>query len=332
MADHKMSTQLNMFPFLCLPRELRDRVYDECLIAPKPINLQNLAPYPHAPVPQRLCLIPNLLASCRQVYEEGVVKLYEGNLYFVDLTSPWRFSQSMQRRGLSESHALPLDICLVCQRTDPGGMTSTDRSLLKSWNPNLGRVRRLQASLQQYTYSQWKYRQPPAFPRVPQTCLHVPYMALQEQLQLDLLIIRISEHSLLSVEDSRRLSCWYAVSQGYSSRDIDSWKAEGGQDLKRLVKDVLRFAAQRPSNIVISRPGRSPTILTNTTTIPQYILSFSRTGQYFGGEAICDRKRLISEESLEGFHKVSEKTSTLARISGSRVICLGGDKIAFTSI
>lgn len=327
-----MFTQPNMFPFLSLPRELRDRVYDECFIAAKPINLRNLAPYPHAPVPQRLYLIPNLLASCRQVYEEGVIKLYGGNLYFVDLTSPWRFSQSMQWRGLSKPHPRPLDICLVCQRTTPFDMISTDKSLLGPWNPNLRRVRRLQVSLQQYTYSQWKYRQPSAFPRVPQSCLHVSYMALQEPLQLDLLVIRISEHSLLSIEDSRRLSCWYAIAQGYSSRDIDSWKAKGGQDLKRLTNDVLRFAARNASNIVITSPGRSPLLLTNSTTIPQYVLGLSRTGQYFGGEAICDKKEPISGESLEGFPKVREKTFTLARISGSRVICLGGDKIAFTSI
>jgi hypothetical protein len=39
-----VSEDLNMSLFLRLPRELRDRVYDECFVATRPINLQNLAP------------------------------------------------------------------------------------------------------------------------------------------------------------------------------------------------------------------------------------------------------------------------------------------------
>lgn len=38
------SEDLNMTLFLRLPRELRDRIYDQCLVAARLINLQNLAP------------------------------------------------------------------------------------------------------------------------------------------------------------------------------------------------------------------------------------------------------------------------------------------------
>jgi hypothetical protein len=82
-----LSEDLNMSLFLRLPRELRDRVYDECFVAVRPINLQNLARLSEISTSQRLCLTPKFLASCRQVYEEGMTKLYGENLYFVDLTS-----------------------------------------------------------------------------------------------------------------------------------------------------------------------------------------------------------------------------------------------------
>jgi hypothetical protein len=88
--------KLDMLSFLCLPRELRDLIYDECFVAVKPMDLQNLAPSLERPVSRRLCLTPNFLASCRQVYEEGMTKLYGENLYFVDLTSSWRFARSVQ--------------------------------------------------------------------------------------------------------------------------------------------------------------------------------------------------------------------------------------------
>ena len=79
---HSISSEdLNMSLFLRLPRELRDRVYDECFVAARPINLQNLAPLSSGTsVSQRLCLAPNFLASCRQIYEEGMTKLYGENL------------------------------------------------------------------------------------------------------------------------------------------------------------------------------------------------------------------------------------------------------------
>ena len=141
--------------FVRLPRELRDRVYDECFVAARPINLQNLAPLSKNSVTssQRLCLAPNFLASCRQVYEEGMTKLYGENLYFVDLTSSWHFSLSLQWLKCFGLHFEQQNICLVCQRTDLHNLTPDADRLTESWNPNLDRVRRLQVSVQQYTYS-----------------------------------------------------------------------------------------------------------------------------------------------------------------------------------
>jgi hypothetical protein len=176
---HSISSEnLNMSLFLRLPRELRDRIYDQCFVAARPINLQNLAPLSGNSVSQRLCLTPNFLASCRQVYEEGMTKLYGENLYFVDLTSSWHFSRSLQWLECFRLHFEQQDICLVCQRTGVHDPTPDAKRLTESWNPNLDRVRRLQVSVQQYTYSQWKYRQPSAFPHISQSCLHVPSEAL----------------------------------------------------------------------------------------------------------------------------------------------------------
>jgi hypothetical protein len=119
-----------MLSFLCLPRELRDLIYDECFVAVKPIDLQNLAPSLERPVSRRLCLTPNFLASCRQVYEEGMTKLYGENLYFVDLTSSWRFARSVQWRKCFGLRAEQLDICIVCQRTRVHGLAPNAKPTL----------------------------------------------------------------------------------------------------------------------------------------------------------------------------------------------------------
>jgi hypothetical protein len=318
--------------FLCLPRELRDRIYDECFVAVKPISLQNLAPSHENPVPQRLCLTPNFLTSCRQVYEEGLSKLYGENLYFVDLTSSWRFARSFQWRKCFELHAEQLDICLVCQRTGHHGLGPDAEPTLEGWNPNLGRVRRLQASLQQYTYSQWKYRQPSAFPGIPQNCLHVPRVALQQQIHLDLLIVRISERSLLSVEDSRHPSCWHTVSQRYNVRDIEQWKVEGDEGLGRLVVDVLRFSTHQARNVIIVGHKNLPWVSTKTAMTPRYIIDFLKTGRYFDSEVSGSRTALLDGGSFEVSRRVREKTYTLAKMSGSRAVRLDGKNIAFISI
>lgn len=241
---------------------------------------------------QRLCLTLNFLASCRQVYEEGMTKLYGENLYLVDLTSSWYFPRSLQWLKCFGLHFEQQNICLVCQRTNLHNSTPDAQRLLESWNPNLDRVRRLQVSVQLYTYSQWKYRQPSAFPHISQSCLHVSSEALQEQLHLDLLVIKVLQRSLLSVEDSRRLSCWYTISQSYNVRDVELWKTEGNEDLKRLVEDVQLFAARKASNVIVSRLGRSPRILSETTMIPRYISGLLQTGRYFLGNVPCDKTGL----------------------------------------
>jgi hypothetical protein len=321
-----------MLSFLCLPRELRDLIYDECFVAVKPIDLQNLAPSLERPVSRRLCLTPNFLASCRQVYEEGMTKLYGENLYFVDLTSSWRFARSVQWRKCFGLRAEQLDICIVCQRTRVHGLAPNAKPTLDGWNPNLGRVRRLQVSLQEYTYSQWKYRQPSAFPRILQDCLHVPCVVLQRQLHLDLLVVRILERSLLSIEDSRLPSSWYTVSQAYNIRDVEQWKVEGDEDLKRLVDDVLRFAAHRARNVIISKNGLLPQVSTKDAVTPRYVFHFLKTGRYFGREALSPGMGSSDGGSFEVSCRARQKIYTLAKMSGSRIVRLDGENIAFMSI
>ena len=107
---------------------------------------------------------------------------------------------------------------------------------------------------------------------------------------------------------------------------------DGDHDLKRLVKDVQQFAARKASNVIISRLGRSPRMLSETTTIPRYISGLLQRGRYFLGKAPDDKTGLLCREKFEGCHRAWEKTIMLARTSGSRVVCLDGENVAFTSI
>ena len=136
----------------------------------------------------------------------------------------------------------------------------------------------------------------------------------------------------MSVEDSRRRSCWQTIAQSHNIQDVELWKTEGNEDLKNLVEDVLQFAARKASNVIISRLGRSPRMLSETTTIPRYISGLLQRGRYFLGKAPDDKTGLLCREKFEGCHRAWEKTITLAKTSGGRVVCLDGDDIAFTSI
>lgn len=325
-----------MIPFLELPRELRDCVYVECFIARRAISLQNLRSSPSRPVSQHLNLIPNLLASCRQIYEEGIAKLYGENLYFVDLTSSWRFSRSLQWCNCVGLLAEQFDICVACQQANPDRSAPDGEPALLAWNPNLSRVWRLQVSLQQYTYSQWKYRQPSAFPRVPHGCLHIVQGALPPLLNLRLLIVRILGRSLLSVGDSKRPSRWHAVSLRYNDRDIEQWKLEGHADLSRSVEDVLRYGKQTADSIVFSDSGRSPCVLTRATLSWTFLNDLLRTRRCFKKEGLDSAFHETSDRlnmyTSGGSRRLRERACAVARRSGSRLVSLDGEEIAFTSI
>lgn len=321
-----------MSSLLRLPRELRDRVYEACLVASKPIDLRNLAPSRIMHLHQRLGLTPNLLASCQQVYEEAILKLYEENLFFSDLTSSWRLFRPLKWCNCFGLQAGQLDICIACQRTSPIDRTTDNEPLIDAWNPNLGRIRRLQISLQHYTYSQWKYRQPSAFPHTSRHCSLMTFSALPSQLRLSLLIIRTLEPSLLSLEDSRHHSHWNAVSFGYNVGDVERWKLEGTEDLSRLVESVLRFARQQADLFVMSGPGKIPYLWTTTMTTPTYIRDYLKTGRYLRAEAL-DAVRVQSDIKIfTPPRKIQERIVAIAVSSGIRAVCLNGEDVAFTSI
>lgn len=66
--------------------------------------------------------------------------------------------------------------------------------------------------------------------------------------------------------------------------------------------------------------------------LPRYIFGLLQTGRYFLGETPCYDTGLLRRGNFEGCRRVWEKTVTLARTSGSRVVGLDGDNVAFNSI
>ena len=103
----------------------------------------------------------------------------------------------------------------------------------------------------------------------------------------------------MSVEDSQRLSYWHTISKSYNFRDVELWKIEGEEDLKRLVEDVRRFAARKAGTVIMSRPGRLPRILSRTTMILRYISGLLQTGRYFLSETPYDDTGLLRRENFE---------------------------------
>ena len=125
------------FPFLELPAELRNRVYEFCLVDPDPISLISRFKNQHRQVIRKPCdyahvlqdsyrnhryrqtgptardwlvshrqLHPALLAVNRQVHEEAVMYLYSQPIHVEDTTALWTFLSTIgsNRRRIREIH------------------------------------------------------------------------------------------------------------------------------------------------------------------------------------------------------------------------------------
>ena len=88
--------------FFSLPREIRDAIYEECLVSTDIIALSNLGTtsrrkrFPK----QALGLLPNLLRTCHQIEQEASEILYGANTFFVDLQPMWDYGKERHIRPL----------------------------------------------------------------------------------------------------------------------------------------------------------------------------------------------------------------------------------------
>lgn len=82
-----VTSNLNMFDFLSLPREIRDIIYELTLVSQQPISALSFAYQNDCLLPaQKHDLCPQMLQTCRQINVEAHHVLYGKNLFFIDVS------------------------------------------------------------------------------------------------------------------------------------------------------------------------------------------------------------------------------------------------------
>lgn len=190
---------------LTLPRKLRHMIYDACLVSKEPIDFRRLASKKGDRLLQGLLLQPNLLAVCRQIYEEASSKLYGDNTFYTTIVPSWTMS------GPVPGALGPQNACLVCQRDCT--TRSLEEAATPAWNPRCQDIRRLKIIVQPYSYLDWRYRVPDPCHVDSLLCQHGVHASLPSELRPSWLHIHVAQGAVFPYQDAVHASNWYAVSR-----------------------------------------------------------------------------------------------------------------------
>ena len=315
---------------LSLPRELRDQIYEECLLVSGVVSLLNLrTEESYRPVPQSLGITPKILRSCRQVYEEASAILYGSNIFCLDVTAMWRYYKPLQWRRCFQLGTESLNACLACQHYDNRGLFSLpDETIgLPKWTQKLSLVRRLQICVQPYTYLQWRHRHHTAFPRQYLNCPHA-ISGIFESLCLQLLVIRVAKRGLLLSQEACDLREWRSIALPYQTEDAKKWRSHARMDTNRETRALLAAANDVAEMVVLSGPGYRPYIATKSSTTPSaFTKTFLSTGKLCSThyDTGCDTFLGLEPELIDGLMNRVED-------SGDDFVCSNGRKLAQQSI
>ena len=250
-----------------LPKEVRDLIYEECLVSDDTIALSNLQLRSrYHPRHQSLRLVSNILLACRQVYTEGSAVLYAANTFHVDLQPLWDYTRMGRFRYLLNKRVYTRDpyACMACSGLAHVKLAVTGRPHFKShsarWNPRVHDVRRLHISLRPYSYSQYwsvgslhSYLQRIAEKddrALVHSCSHSLQHALPKLRHLDLLILHVGKPAIAVSEENMDLSA--AIFYPFNA---NPWKICVQKDMDREILWLLSFAKQSANCIVIPESG-----------------------------------------------------------------------------
>lgn len=233
-----------MLPLLALPRHLRDKIYDECLISKVPIELRRLQSSSQDSWCQPTHLTLSLLLMCRQVYGEASDRLYSRNVFYTTITPLWHcmVSNATDFRASTISSAFQ-DVCIVCQR-NKGDSRCSSAPRPSNWRPQSRYIRRLRVVVLPYSYLDWKYRVPDARYAGQPSCQHNVYASLPPKAHLTGLSVHVAQRSLFPSRDSISTSDWYAIASGYRALDLQCWRASVDHDARRTLDAVAFYATQ----------------------------------------------------------------------------------------
>ncbi len=247
------------FDLLALPPEIREMIYEQCLVSTKMIPLSNLKTrHNERPIRSRLDLNPGLLRVNRQVHAEAQGFLYAQNTFFVDILASWKCTGV--RRGSCLSNRI---VCAKCSTlsisNDFFGLGQRDAETLPTqWLANTNLVRRLHVALQPYSYHQWRSCNA-VFPLLKYGCIptvscsHQFQQALPSNMSLDILIIHLSKPAMMNADDPRLWCIANRCAAEYTLRNTaEKWKRQFGRDMKREVCWLMSFARGAGRNVVLA--------------------------------------------------------------------------------
>lgn len=181
--------------FLDLPRELRDCIYEQALVADCPISVLNLTTTWRHHVPrQTLRLTPALLLVSRTLHTEGTDFLYGHNAFFIEIELTLKDAQ--QRYEISKtlrSMHLPPDL----EPLEPDVVCTSDRPMYS--HPRLACVKSLEVKIRPKYPTIPTWREP--FSQFPARTDHRfadLCRFLVEKGDLDLLIVHTEGYGLIS--------------------------------------------------------------------------------------------------------------------------------------
>ena len=264
-----MDTVLVPSPFrlLDLPAEIRELIYERCLVSTRMINLTSLVHGSLHITRERMGLTPQILSTCRQIRKEATMTLYGLNTFYMDHLIAWSLMKSEGHRALGPTlrrvcaecsyFSLWDDYGVMARRDDYGSVERRNddvRNFHITWNPQIRLIRRLHVSLRPYSFSQWDDVRTAVELldegcRPVDDCAHMLLDHLPQDLRLDLMVCYISKPGLLDrgeVLFPARLNLLlgkYVVSGS-------QWIEQVANEMAAETKSILQFA-QRISKVVV---------------------------------------------------------------------------------
>ena len=266
------------FRFLDLPREIRDEIYQICLVSDTMIKLswlQHSSKNRITAKERRLDIHTDILRTCTQVRDEGRKIFYGLNMFYVELQARWQYTRAAAFRDLIDEDVWtdrPL-ACLKCSKKIHG-LTSEDIAAPKGpgclesqlgireicWGNNASRVRRLYVNLRPYSYQQYHNIYAIKFHlrnlhnkhdrALIDYCSHCFEVAIPPKMQLDLLIAHVTKRPVVSAEDNNTLIATYH----YLIRAAE-WREDSKKDMAREVAHLLEFASLNARVVVTPHHG-----------------------------------------------------------------------------
>lgn len=279
------SMEKRQIGFFTLPREIRDQIYAECLLAPADvIPLSNLREDASLrPSSQKLGLVPSILRSCRQIYQEAVTMLYSENFFFADLVTPWTYTRPLRWRQCFQLAPEDLLLCLKCEQEQESSLSSLSSDNL-AWAANTKLVRRLQVSIRPYSFLQWRLRQRSAFPNQLARCTHTLATAIPPNMTLGVLVVRILKRSLLYQDECIPRDNWFAIGFGYQGPDSVEWRRHATKDTSRNARALFAWGGRIAKVAILAGPDFVPYMFPPTIeSPPRWMTRLLHSGKILDG-------------------------------------------------